>query len=295
MGVTQSIPSVKLGGRDALADAASPSPDDDARPAGDDAAAPMAVAAPSDHPFDRPLQTLAWADPLHWLMAGWRDFTRAPTIGLFYGACFALMGWALLAVFRFAPAYTLALSAGFLLMGPLVCLGLYHTSRALERGEPPSLGDSLVAWRGKGSALATFGFILLIVEMLWGRSAMVIFAVSFDGVPDFGGSLAFLLTPEYLPFVITYLAVGAVFAGLIFGISVVSIPMIMNESVDAISAGLGSLRLVMSQPGVMLWWGLLLSVVVLLGMLPGFLGLLIAAPVVGHASWHAYRAATQAP
>jgi uncharacterized membrane protein len=246
-----------------------------------------------EHPFDRPLAILSWSDPFRWLAAGWHDFTRAPLIGLFYGACFALMGWALLAALKFAPAYTLALSAGFLLMGPFMCLGLYHASRALERGLQPSLALSMVAWRRKGSAMATFGFILLIVEMLWGRSAMVVFAVSFDGMPDFGGGFAQLLTPDYLPFVVTYLAVGSVFAGLIFGISVISMPMIMDESVDAISAGLTSLRLVLTQPGVMLLWGLLLSLVVLAGMLPGFIGLLVAGPVVGHASWHAYRAATR--
>src|SRR5690606_32117229 len=78
----------------------------------------QAGAAPSDHPFDRPLATLRWGDPLRWLAAGWNDFRRAPLIGLFYGACFAAMGWALLTVFKFAAAYTLALSAGFLLMGP---------------------------------------------------------------------------------------------------------------------------------------------------------------------------------
>lgn len=248
----------------------------------------------SPHPFDRPLAPLSLADPFRWLAAGARDFARAPLLGLFYGACFAAMGWALLAAFKFAAAYTLALSAGFLLMGPFLCLGLYHASRALERGQAPSLPASMMAWRRKGSAMATFGFILLIVEMLWGRAAMVVFAVSFEGVPDFQGSPALLLSAEYLPFVLTYLAVGALFAGLIFGISVISIPMILDQSVDAISAGLTSLKLTLTQPGVMLVWGLLLSVVIVLGMLPGFLGLLVAGPIAGHASWHAYRAATRA-
>ena len=82
------------------------------------------------------------------------------------------------------------------------------------------------------------------------------------------------------------------FAGLIFAISAVSIPMILDQQTDAISAGLTSVRLVLTQPGVMWWWAVLLSVVVVAGMLPGFLGLIVAGPVVGHASWHAYRAAT---
>jgi uncharacterized membrane protein len=248
---------------------------------------------PSDHPFDRPLATLRWGDPFRWLAAGWHDFAHAPLIGLFYGACFVAMGWGLLGVFKFAAAYTLALSAGFLLLGPFLCLGLYQASRAMAQGEPPRLLDTMMAWRGKGSAMATFGFILLIIEMLWGRSAMIVFAVSFDGVPDFNGTLSQLLSPDYLPFVVTYLTVGAIFAGLIYSISAISIPMILDQSTDAITAGLTSLRLVLTQTGVMLLWGVLLSTIVFLAMVPGFMGLLIAGPVVGHASWHAYKAATR--
>lgn len=253
------------------------------------------VNAPSDHPLDRPLATLSWSDPFRWLALGWQDFMRAPLIGLFYGGCFAAMGWGLLAVFKFAAAYTLALSAGFLLLGPFMCLGLYQVSRTLEAGRPVSLWASMGAWQRKGGAMATFGFILLIIEMLWGRSAMIVFAVSFEGVPEFNGSLTQLLSPDYLPFVATYLAVGALFAGLIFAISAVSIPMILDQQTDAISAGLTSLRLVLTQPGVMWLWAALLSVVVVAAMIPGFLGLLVAGPVVGHASWHAYRAATRVP
>ena len=84
------------------------------------AAPPDADAAPAIA-----LRSLTWSDPLRWLQLGWRDFARAPTIGLFYGACFVVMGWALLKVYEHALAYMLALSAGFLLMGPFLCLGLY--------------------------------------------------------------------------------------------------------------------------------------------------------------------------
>jgi uncharacterized membrane protein len=250
--------------------------------------------ASASHPLDRPLPALAWSDPFRWLFCGWQDFTRTPLIGLFYGACFAAMGWTLLAVFRFSPAYTMALSAGFLLMGPLLCLGLYHASRALERGQAPSLRASMMAWRRKGTAMATFGFMLLIIEMLWGRTAMVVVALSFDGAEEVPTSLTQLLAPDYLPFVAAYVAVGAVFAALIFALSVISIPMLLDESVDAITAALASVRLVLTQPGVMLLWGVLLTVLVVVAMLPGFAGLLVAAPVVGHASWHAYRAAIPA-
>jgi uncharacterized membrane protein len=243
--------------------------------------------------FTPPLRTLSLGDPLRWLALGWRDFRRAPVVGLFYGACFMAMGWALLAVFERAPAYTLALSAGFLLMGPFLCLGLYHASRALERGERPSLGASLRAWQTRTGTLAIFGFVLLVLEMLWGRASLVVFALSFDGMPDFRGSLLALLDPENLGFIVAYLAVGGVFAGLIFAVSVVSIPMILDRPTDAITAGLTSLRLTLGQPGVMLCWGALLTVLVVLAMLPGFAGLLVIGPVAGHASWHAYRAAVE--
>ena len=237
------------------------------------------------------LRPLSYRDPLRWLALGWRDFVRAPQIGLFYGACFMVMGWALLEVYEQAPAYVLALSAGFLLMGPFLCLGLYQTSLRLERGEKPDFGDSLLAWDRKTGTLAIFGFVLLVLEMLWGRASLVVFAVSFDGMPDFKVSVTALLNPENLEFIVAYLAVGGVFAGLIFAVSVVSMPMILHRQTDAITAGLTSMRLVLTQPGVMLFWGAVITVLVVLALLPWFAGLLVVGPVVGHASWHAYRAA----
>ena len=237
------------------------------------------------------LKPVGWADPLRWLALGWRDFMRAPLIGLFYGAAFMVMGWALVKVYETAPAYVLALAAGFLLMGPILCLGLYRVSQQLERGEKPSFGDSLLAFESRLGPLAIFGFVLLVLEMLWGRATLVVFAVSFDGMPDFKGSLLALLDPANLQFIVAWLAVGAIFAGLIFAVSVVSIPMLLDRPVDAITAGLTSLRLVFTQPGVMLWWGALIAVLVVAAMLPWFAGLAIVAPVIGHASWHAYRAA----
>ena len=146
--------------------------------------------------FGAPLRTLPLRAPLTWLRLGWRDFTRCPWIGLFYGTCFTTMGWALLFTFRQAPPYVLALSAGFLLVGPFLCLGMYQASRHLERGEKPDLGDSLLAWEKRMGTLAIFGLVLMVLEMLWARSSLVIFALSFDGMPDFKGSLMALVDPE---------------------------------------------------------------------------------------------------
>ena len=240
------------------------------------------------------LRTLGFTQPLQWLALGWRDFRRAPAIGLFYGACFVLMGWALLAVFEHAPPYTLGLSGGFLLVGPFMCLGLYRVSQRLESGQVPGFADSILAWRTRTAALGIFGFVLLVLEMLWARSTLVVFAVTFDGMPDFKGSLTALLSPENLSFIVSWSVVGFVFASLIFAVSVVSIPMILDRETDAITAGLTSMRLVLTQTAVLAWWGLLIAVLVGLALQPWFLGLLVVGPVVGHASWHAYRAAVVA-
>ncbi len=264
-----------------------------AHPAGEPVPVKGNTAAPGN--ATPTLNTLRWSDPLRWLALGWRDFIRAPGIGVFYGLVFMVMGWALLKVYEHAPAYTLALSAGFLLMGPFLCLGLYRVSQRLEAGQKPDLGDSLLAWDTRTGQLAIFGFVLLVLEMLWGRATLVVFAVSFDGMPDFKGSLLALLDPANIEFIIAWAAVGAIFAGLIYAISVISIPMILDRQTDAITAGLTSLRLVLTQTGVMLWWGALIAVITVLALLPWFAGLLLAGPVIGHASWHAYRAAVAAP
>lgn len=237
------------------------------------------------------LNRLPLAAPWQWLRLGWHDFRREPAIGLFFGACFALMGLAVLMVFRHAPIYTLALCAGFLLLGPLLCLGLYDVSRRLERGEPVALHLVLGAWMDNLAQIAIFGAVLLILEMLWGRAALVVFAVSFDGMPDFAGSISRLLDASHLGFIAAYLAVGGLFAGLIFAVSVIAMPLLLDRDTDAVSAGLASLKLCLGQPPVMLQWGLIVTGLVVLAMLPWFAGLLVVGPWLGHASWHAYRAA----
>lgn len=248
------------------------------------------LADPETSPSIR-LNTLAWGDPARWLAQGWRDFMRAPAIGLFYGACFTVMGWALLLVFESSPAYVLALSGGFLLMGPFLCLGMYRVSQRLENGEQPGFMDSVMAWRARTGQLGIFGVVLLVLEMLWARSTLVVFAVTFDGMPDFHGSLKALVSAENLTFLVVWLVLGVLFATLIYAVSVVSMPMILHRRTDAISAGLTSMRLVLTQTGVMLLWGVMITGLVVLALLPWFAGLLVVGPVLGHASWHAYRAA----
>ncbi|HYX47472.1 MAG TPA: DUF2189 domain-containing protein [Sphingomicrobium sp.] len=242
------------------------------------------------------LRRLTLADPLRWLAAGARDFLRAPAIGLFFGSCFVAMGWALLAVFESAPAYVIGLSAGFLLVGPFLCMGLYYVSERLERGEQPRLIDAALAWRRKLDTLAIFGVVLLVLEMLWARASLVLFALTFEGtMPDFAGSLKRLVDPKNLDFILAWTALGGVFATIIFSVTVVSIPMILDRRTDAITAGLTSIRLVLDQPAVLLPWAAIIAILVVLAMLPGFAGLFVVGPVLGHASWHAYRASVEPP
>jgi uncharacterized membrane protein len=251
--------------------------------------------ARSDEPqgpsvFSLPLAKLAPGDPIQWLRLGWADFKRCPRIGLFYGLCFFAMGHALLAMFQNAPAYVLAVSAGFLLMGPFLCLGLYDASKAMQtHSHRPSLHASLMAWRPTKGTMGIFAGMLLILELLWGRASLVVFAVTFNTMPSTEKLLPQLINPENLGFLITYTVVGGAFASLIFVTSVISIPMIMDRHTDAISAGLTSIRACLENPGVMFIWGALITLLIALAMLPFFLGLLIVGPVIGHATWHAYR------
>ncbi|MBL8327217.1 MAG: DUF2189 domain-containing protein [Rubrivivax sp.] len=248
------------------------------------------AAAPRPTAFDIQLRTLRFADPLRWLALGWQDYRRAPGLGLFYGIVFVVMGWAIVEVFKHAPPYTLALSGGFLLVGPFLCLGIYRVSQRLEQGVKPGFADSVLAWQTKISQLGIFGFVLLVLEMLWARATLVVFAVTFDGMPDFKGSLLALLDPDNMTFIVAWFALGAIFATLIFAFTVVSMPMILDRQTDAITAALTSFRLVLTQPGVMFFWGTLIAVITFSAMLPWFVGLLVTGPLIGHATWHAYRA-----
>jgi uncharacterized membrane protein len=253
--------------------------------------------APADAPGAAPaivLRVVRASDPLRWLACGWRDFARAPGIGLFYGGCFASMGWLLMILFEHAAVYTLALSAGFLLVSPFLCLGLYDVSRRMELGLVVAWPATLNAWRPRAATMAIFGAVLLVLEMLWARASLIVFALSFDGMPDFKGSVLALLDPDNAAFITAYAGVGGVFAAFIFAISVVAMPLMLDRPVDAITACLTSLRLCLTQPVPMLCWAALLSVLVALAMAPWFVGLWVVAPVLGHASWHAYRATVAA-
>jgi uncharacterized membrane protein len=236
------------------------------------------------------LLPLGLLDPLRWLRRGGGDLWAAKTIGLFYGLCFWLMALVLGAVFRNMPEYTLSMASGCLLVGPFLALGLYEVSRRREAGMPPSLALSLTCWDRHLSSMGLLVLLLIVLELLWGRASLVVFAVFFNtGMPSTTGVLQAVFNFQNWEFLLVYALVGGVFAALVFGVGVVAIPMILDRDTDAISAAITSFQVVFENPLVMLYWGLLMTSLVAVALLPWGLGLVVVGPWLGHASWHAYR------
>ncbi|AMO25091.1 DUF2189 domain-containing protein [Ramlibacter solisilvae] len=252
---------------------------------------PEQTQPPQRASFLPPLLPVAWGAPFQWLAAGARDLRAAPGTGIFYGLCFWLMAVVLAAIFRNKPEYTMSFVSGCFLVGPFLAMGLYESSRRHEAGEPQDLGASLTCWDRHMGSMGLLVLVLLLLELLWGRAALVIFAVFFNtGMPATASVVQALFDPRNWQFVALYTAVGGVFATLVYATCVVSIPMILDRDTDAISAGISSIRTVVTHPGPMLLWAMLIVLLLLAAMLlPWSAGLLVVAPWLGHASWHAYR------
>jgi uncharacterized membrane protein len=235
-------------------------------------------------------------DPLRWLAAGARDLLRQPGLSLFYGLAFAVMAQLLAHVVRHHVEYAMSLVSGCLLVGPFMAMGLYEASRSHERGDKASVWQTATCWRHHLPSMGLLVLVLMVLELLWGRASLVVFAVFFQsgGLPTTAGVLSALTQPENLEFILAYIAVGGVFAALVFATSVVSIPMILDRDTDAITAGLTSMRVVLAQPGVMTLWAALIVMLTGLALASWWsIGLLVVGPWLGHATWHAYRSAVR--
>ncbi len=240
------------------------------------------------------MRPLGLTDPLRWLRAGLGDFVAAPGIGLFYGACFWAMAVVLGLVFRNRPEYVMSIASGCLLLGPFLAMGLYEVSRRREQCEQPTLGASATCWEPHLRSMALLVLVLIVLELLWGRASLVVFAVFFNtGMPSTTGVMQAIFNLDNLDFILVYLLVGGLFALLVYSTAVVSIPMILDRDTDAISAAITSIRVVAANPITMGWWGALIALLIILALLPWGAGLLVVGPVVGHASWHAYRGAVR--
>lgn len=231
--------------------------------------------------------------PWVWLNAGWRDMMSAPGISFSYGVLAVVSSFVLLAwLFMQDMSYLiLPLAGGFLLVGPIFAVGLYETSRRLEDHASPSMGQVFMAYRRNGPQLAFIGMALLLVFMAWIRLAFLIFMLFFSADPPALDNLVdkMFFSDVTLPFLVVGTLAGGVMAAVAFSISIVAIPMLLDRQVDAFTAMATSISVVRDNPRSMAVWGGLIALFTAAGIATGFVGLLLTFPLIGHASWHAYR------
>lgn len=230
------------------------------------------------------------------LSAGWYDFLQAPLYGLFFAGVYVLGGWLILwsVTAKGQLWWTLPAGAGFPILGPFIACGLYEVSRRLEVGEG-------LDWRGvlgvifsqKDRQTPSMAAVIVVFFLFWNFLAHMIFALFLGNVTltNITSSLSMFTSSEGLAMLVVGTIVGAVFATLLFSLTVVSLPMLLAREVDFVTAMLTSVAVVRESPAVMLGWGAFIAVSLFLAMLPGFLGLFVALPVLGHASWSLYRRA----
>jgi uncharacterized membrane protein len=246
------------------------------------AAAGVAVARV---PFDAP-----WA----WLAAGWRDMWAVPQVSLAYGALFAIIS-ALLTVGLLAgglESLILALGGGFLLIGPIAAVGLYETSRRLAAGESVTLADVSRSILSAPGQLGFFGAILAFVYFVWIELASLLFMLFLGSKPlppasEFVPTLLF--TPAGLGLLVVGTIVGGALAALVYAISAVSVPLLTVRRIDAVTAMQTSLAAVRLNPQAMALWAGLIAGFMALGLATVFVGLVVVFPLIGHATWHAFR------
>ncbi|MDR5897532.1 DUF2189 domain-containing protein [Halomonas vilamensis] len=231
--------------------------------------------------------------PRAWLTAGIEDFRRAPVISLVYG-----MFWVGLSIGVTVGAlklgywhWLLPLIAGFMFIGPLVAVGAYGVSQALERGRPPNLGDAFGSWKPHAGQLAMMGVMMMIFFLAWIRLATLLFALFFGlEAPSADVLYASLLTtPQGLGMLAVGMAAGGVLAFGAFAITAVAIPTLMDQDLTFMEGIEASIRSVARNFRPMLLWAAMLTGCVIIGVLTFYIGLALILPMLGYASWHAYE------
>lgn len=250
---------------------------------------------PRDDSYRRELPAAAALD---WLRLGWADFRTQPGLSLAYGlGVFAVSALVVRAIFALGAGHILfpALAA-FLIGGPVLAIGLYEKSRRIEAGEPIDLRAMLMVRPRSGGQVVYLGLALCLVALVWMRAAVLIYALfygmnPFPGFDDIVQTL--LTTPDGWALIVVGSAVGGLFAAFGFATGVFAAPILLAERSDALTAMGTSMAMVWHNRPVMIAWGAIVVAVTALGLATGLIGLIIAFPVLGHASWHAYRAVRQ--
>lgn len=255
-----------------------------------------------DHPIAFP-PTLAQQRQRHlpamtafrWLGAGWRDLMVHPGPSLGYGAAvFAISGAVIWSLFALGIDYILFPAlAGFMVVGPLLAIGLYQKSRDVEAGEPVSLRRMVLVKAQSGAQVGFTGAILCLLMMAWMRAAVIIYALFF-GLRPFPGldhiTAMLFHTPTGWAMLGVGTMVGGLFAAFSFAISIFSVPMLLDRDTDAFTAMGTSISLVWNNLPVMLMWGAIVLGLFVLSVLTGLIGLVVVFPLLGHATWHCYKA-----
>ncbi len=231
------------------------------------------------------------------LRAGFRDFRRKPMMGLFFSHVYVVGGW-LLYVFFFVTDqiwWAIPITVGFPLLGPFLAVGLYDVSRRLEAGQTDWRRNDIlgVIWRQRLRQLPSMAWVIIVYFLFWSFFAHMLFALFLgpSALTNVTSSYAYLLQREGVMMVLVGSGFGAVFALVLFCLTVVSLPLLLDKELDFVTAMLTSVAVVRRNPGVMLAWGLTIAGLTFLGMVPGLLGLFVVLPVLGHATWHIYRRA----
>jgi uncharacterized membrane protein len=236
---------------------------------------------------------LAPSTAFRWLALGWSDFRDHPGSSIAYGLLIFFLSLGIVGgMFFYGHDYILFPAlAGFMVVGPILAIGLYEKSRRIAAGEPVSLWQMIFVRPKSGAQVLFTGALLCLLMLLWMRAAVIIYALFF-GVRPFPGidhiSEMLFTTPTGWAMLIVGCVVGALFGGFSYAISAFSVPMLLDRQVDALTAMGTSLALVWNNMPLMLTWGAIMIVLVALSVATGFLGLIVVFPVLGHATWHAY-------
>ncbi len=233
--------------------------------------------------------------------AGLADFRRAPVYGLAIGAFFALGGlFVVLSAAALNMSYlSYPAAAGFVLIGPFAAVGLYEVSRRLQNGEELSWSRIFgTMWAQKGRELSWMAFVVLFIQIMWMYQVRLLLAL-FLGFRSFASFDEFLTqvisTPEGLMFLAVGHVVGAILSLILFSLTVVSFPLLMEEDRDFITAMITSVRAVFTSPVPMIGWAFVVTAVLIVSMAPAFLGLVVSLPILGHTTWHLYKKCVEIP